>query len=86
MIHDRCHQEYLFLLAYLVNLVKFFCVQPSRLLHQVFQGLCSDFGLELPLSLLLVSLDFLPLFLKLLPVLSVLLLLLESRLLFHLFD
>jgi len=86
MVHDRCHQEYLFLLAYLVNLVKFFCVQPSRLLHQVFQGLCSDFGLELPLSLFLISLDFFSLLLKLLPVLSVLLLLLESRLLFHLFD
>ena len=86
MIHDRCHQEYLFLLAYLVNLVKFFCVQPSRLLHQVFQGLCSDFGLELPFGLLLVSQDFLPLFLKLLPVLSIFLLLLESCLLFHLSD
>jgi hypothetical protein len=86
MIHDRRHQEYLFLLADLINLVKFFSVQPSRLLHQVFQGLCSDFGLELPFGLLLVSQDFLPLFLKLLPVLSIFLLLLESCLLFHLSD
>jgi hypothetical protein len=45
MVHYWCHEEYLFLLADLVNLIHFFIVQPSRLLNQVFQGLRSDFGL-----------------------------------------
>ena len=86
MVHYRCHEEYLFLLADLVNLVHFFIVQPSRLLDQVFQGLCSDFSLELSFSLFLISLNFVFLFLEFLSVLSILLLFLESRLLFHLFD